>query len=406
MVSDTTILFDGVSKKYCKSLKRSMMYGATDIGKNLVGLGSQPGTLRPSEFWAVEDVSFEIKRGQCVGLMGLNGSGKTTLLKLMSGIFWPDKGKVSTRGRIGALIAVGAGFHPLLTGRENIMVNGAILGMSKRDVLKQFDAIIDFADIGDFLDTPVKYYSSGMFVRLGFAIAVFANPDILLIDEVLAVGDRNFQIKCYRKIHELKKRDDVTIVLVSHNEYDMREYTSRCVVMDHGRLIFSGGSEDAISFYINRLIHDRVRQRNAQAGISDDGIVKKLTVRNSNGDETGAILSGDRLTVDFDYETARTIQSPIFGLNLGNSSKVYFAGFWSSIDDVKFPSICGKGTVRVTVDPCDLPVDSYSLSVVVCEEEESNVLEWKQLSQMLVVERPNHTRGLVKLKQQWQMVER
>ena len=142
------------------------------------------------------------------------------------------------------------------------MVNGAILGMSKRDVLKQFDAIIDFADIGDFLDTPVKYYSSGMFVRLGFAIAVFANPDILLIDEVLAVGDRNFQIKCYQKIDELKKRDDVTIGLASHNEYDMREYTSHCDVMDHGRLIFSGEAKDAISFYINRLIHDRARQRN------------------------------------------------------------------------------------------------------------------------------------------------
>ena len=191
-----------------------MMYGVADISKNLLGLSSDPGRLRASEFWAVDDVSFEIKRGQCVGLIGLNGSGKTTLLKLMSGIFWPDKGTVSVRGRVGALIAVGAGFHPLLTGRENIMVNGAILGMTKRDVLKQFDAIIDFADIGDFLDTPVKYYSSGMFVRLGFAIAVFANPDILLIDEVLAVGDRNFQIKCYQKIHELKKRDDVTIVLV------------------------------------------------------------------------------------------------------------------------------------------------------------------------------------------------
>src|SRR3989338_5925733 len=195
MGEDLAIRVEGVSKKYCKSLKRSMLYGMADVARNLCGLRSPSGLLRPREFWAVDDVSFEVRRGESFGLIGPNGSGKTTLLKMLNGIFWPDKGKITTRGRVGALIAVGAGFHPLLTGRENIYINGAILGMNKREIDKKFDSIVEFADIGDFLDSPVKHYSSGMFVRLGFAIAIHCEPDILLLDEVLAVGAINFQKK-------------------------------------------------------------------------------------------------------------------------------------------------------------------------------------------------------------------
>jgi len=188
--SDIAITVDHVSKKYCKSLKRSMLYGVTDIGRNTLGLSSHSGNLRKSEFWAVDDVSFEVKKGETLGIIGPNGSGKTTLLKMLNGIFWPDKGKITVKGRVGALIEVGAGFHPLLTGRENIYINAAILGMTKEEVDEKFDDIVEFADIGDFLDTPVKFYSRGMYVRLGFAVAVHCEPDILLVDEVLAVGDK------------------------------------------------------------------------------------------------------------------------------------------------------------------------------------------------------------------------
>ena len=186
------IKVDHVSKKYCKSLKRSMSYGIWDIARNTLGLSSRSSRLRKDEFWAVDDVSFEVSRGETVGIIGPNGSGKTTLLKMLNGIFWPDKGKITVKGKVGALIAVGAGFHPALTGRENIYVNAAILGMTKKEVEERFDNILKFADIGDFLDTPVKYYSSGMYVRLGFAVAAHCDPDILLVDEVLAVGDAGF----------------------------------------------------------------------------------------------------------------------------------------------------------------------------------------------------------------------
>jgi len=216
MGDKVAIKVEKVSKKYCKSLKRSMLYGIKDIARNTLGQSSHSHRLRKQEFWAVDDVSFEVKKGETLGIIGPNGAGKTTLLKMLNGIFWPDKGKITIKGRVGALIAVGAGFHPMLSGRENIYINGAILGMTKKDVDAKFDDIVEFADIGDFLDTPVKFYSSGMFVRLGFAVAIHCEPDILLVDEVLAVGDRNFQIKCFRKMHELKKKEDVSIVLVSH----------------------------------------------------------------------------------------------------------------------------------------------------------------------------------------------
>jgi len=202
MDDDVVVKVEHVSKKYCKSLKRSMFYGVHDIGRNMVGLSAHSERLRDGEFWAVDDVSFELKKGETLGIIGPNGSGKTTLLKMLNGIFWPDKGKITVRGRVGALIAVGAGFHPLLTGRENININGAILGMSKKEINEKFDDIVEFADIGDFIDYPVKFYSSGMYVRLGFAVAVHCKPDILLVDEVLAVGDLGYTFKCYRKISE------------------------------------------------------------------------------------------------------------------------------------------------------------------------------------------------------------
>ncbi len=214
-----------------------MVYGLSDIARNMVGLSSRPTKLRKKEFWAVNDVSFELKKGETLGIIGPNGSGKSTLLKMLNGIFWPDKGKITLNGRVGALIEVGAGFHPMLTGRENIYINGAVLGISKREIESNFDRIVEFADIGDFLDTPVKNYSSGMFVRLGFAIAVNCNPDILLVDEVLAVGDKGFQAKCFNKIGELKQQGTSTI-LVSHNMHAVSIFSDNAILLNHGKAAY------------------------------------------------------------------------------------------------------------------------------------------------------------------------
>jgi len=248
MAEDVAIRVDNVSKKYCKSLKRTMIYGMKDIGKNMLGMSSQSDKLRKAEFWAVDNVSFEVKKGETLGIIGPNGSGKTTLLKLLNGIFWPDKGKITINGRAGALIEVGSGLHPLLTGRENIYVNAAILGMNKKEVDKKFNKIIDFAAIGDFIDAPVKFYSLGMLLRLGFSVAVYCEMDVLLIDEVLAVGDLKFRSKCLNRVGALKK-NGTTIVLVSHSMDIISSFAEKILLMNRNKFKYFKNSQDGIMEY-------------------------------------------------------------------------------------------------------------------------------------------------------------
>ncbi|MFC2166916.1 polysaccharide ABC transporter ATP-binding protein [Acidobacteriota bacterium] len=253
METEIAIDVEHVSKKYCKSQKRSMIYGMQDITRNTFGFSSKPEKLRNSEFWAVDDVSFEVKKGESLGIIGPNGAGKTTLLKMLNGIFWPDKGKITIKDKVGALIAVGAGFHPMLSGKDNIFINGAVLGMSKSEINKKFDSIVDFADIGDFLNSPVRFYSSGMFVRLGFSIAVHCEPDVLLVDEILAVGDIEFQNKCINKIGELMS-NGTTIALVSHNLVYVRRVCEKCLWIDSGKIVKYGNTLDLTNSYQTSIV--------------------------------------------------------------------------------------------------------------------------------------------------------
>jgi lipopolysaccharide transport system ATP-binding protein len=258
-----------------------MLYGAKDIASNMVGLSSHSERLRNGEFWAVDDVSFELRRGETLGLIGPNGSGKSTMLKMINGIFMPDKGSIEIKGRVGALIEVGAGFHPMLTGRENIYVNGSILGMSKKEINERFDEIVDFADIGDFLDAPVKHYSSGMHVRLGFAVAVHCDPDILLVDEVLAVGDEGFQNKCFNKIGELRKNGTTTL-LVSHNMHIISTFTEKVVLLHNGRVKYFGSAVVGIKEYTKLFINredsgiEKICSGNDKISFYDVGINKRI----------------------------------------------------------------------------------------------------------------------------------
>ena len=248
MDADMLISVKGVSKKYCKSLKRSMLYGLRDITDDLLSRSKADDSLRPDEFWSVKDVSFDVREGECLGIVGANGAGKSSLLKMISGIYHPDKGEVTRVSDIGALIEVGAGFHPMLTGRENIFINASILGCTKQQVLEKFDEIVAFSELENFIDMPVKNYSSGMHVRLGFSVAVCLCPSALLLDEVLAVGDIKFSQKCFAKIRNLLN-DGVGVVLVSHSINDLLRITSRLLVMDGGQLIFDGNPEQGIVEY-------------------------------------------------------------------------------------------------------------------------------------------------------------
>jgi ABC-2 type transport system ATP-binding protein len=199
------------------------------------------------KFLAVNDVSFEVEQGESIGLMGLNGSGKSTLLKLINGVMRPDEGTIRTRGRIAGLIATGAGFHPQLTGRENLFLNGAVMGMSEREIKRKFDTIVEFADIGKFMDTPVSHYSSGMYSRLGFSIAIHVDADVFLADEVLAVGDRPFKKKCMAKMQEIRQ-NGTTIFYVSHATASVRSMCDRVLVLESGRLNFNGDVDEGIRY--------------------------------------------------------------------------------------------------------------------------------------------------------------
>lgn len=246
--TDWAIRVEGVSKKFGLTLRQSMRYGLRDMGGRLLGQPSASGTLREGEFWAVKDVSFEVQAGEALGIMGVNGCGKTTLLRILNGVYSPDTGQAQLRGRVGAMIAAGAGFAPMLSGRENVYVNGTLLGLSTREIDDVMDEIIAFSELGQFIDLPVKNYSSGMYVRLGFAIAALSRPDVLLMDEVLAVGDLNFQKKCFDHILKLK-RDGTAIILVSHSPGAIWSVCDRGLFMNRGRVEVDGPVEDAIRAY-------------------------------------------------------------------------------------------------------------------------------------------------------------
>ena len=246
MDTDVLVHVGGASKKFCRDLRRSLRYGLADTAAELIGRPASQ-VLRPGEFWAVHDIGLQVRRGECVGLVGRNGAGKTTLLKMLNGLIKPDAGRIELRGRVGALIALGAGFNPLLTGRENIFVNGAVLGLSRREVAAELEAIIDFADIDEFIDAPVQSYSSGMQVRLGFAIATALQPDVLLLDEVLAVGDVEFRAKCYERLARI--RDSAALILVSHDTDQIARVCSSVLVIDHGELQFAGDVGEGLRMY-------------------------------------------------------------------------------------------------------------------------------------------------------------
>ncbi|MFT7156180.1 MAG: lipopolysaccharide transport system ATP-binding protein [Parvicella sp.] len=231
MEKEVLIKVEGVSKKFAKDLKKSLRYGLQDIGRELIGKSRKEG-LRNSEFWAVKDVSFELKRGDCLGLIGHNGAGKSTLLKILNGLIKPDQGRIEIKGKVAALIELGAGFNPILTGRENIYNNASVLGFTKNETDEKLDSIIEFSELEDFIDAPVQSYSSGMKVRLGFAVAAQMEPDVLIIDEVLAVGDIAFRTKCLNRVAELLRNS--AVIFVSHSMPLVSRICTKAMLLEKG----------------------------------------------------------------------------------------------------------------------------------------------------------------------------
>ncbi len=360
-----------------------MVYGMQDLARNLVGLppptidpdpalqrSSGDDGLRRDEFWALKDINFDLKRGECLGLIGDNGSGKTTLLRLISGIFPPDAGELAVRGRIGALIALGAGFHPHLSGRENVYLNGSILGMTRDEIDEKYQSIVEFAEIGDFIDAPVSTYSSGMYVRLGFAIAVNTNPDIILVDEILAVGDYNFQEKCMRKMDEIRASNKA-LIFVTHSLYRIESFCDRAIWLKQGREVTHGTAVDVIRQYLDeqerRLQGDTVRQISATmkpGGQSSPVVITKVEVADHEGTVKHEFPFGSAITVRIHYSASKLINKPLFNFRVFHKGNdIFEAGML--IDGSGPEQIEGEGMVECRFGPMTLTPKVYDIVVFV-----------------------------------------
>lgn len=368
------VCVEGVSKKFCRSLKKSLWYGLCDIAAELNPFSSQSrmsitahnqtqGNLRNGEFWAVNEVGFELRRGECLGLIGHNGAGKTTLLKMLNGLIKPDSGRILMRGRVGALIALGAGFNPILTGRENIYINGAVLGLSKREIDEKIDAIVEFAEIGDFIDMPVQNYSSGMSVRLGFAVASSLNPDVLILDEVLAVGDMGFVYKCLNRVRELSA--NAAVILVSHQMQMISSFCTRVMLMEHGRMLMDvAPPAEGIDRYYKIMRQERVDVGTLEASIR--------AISLSHGDR---IKQGECVDLRISFHVSES--SPfsnllIYIMNESMTPIICFPVVNDSGSARDFES--GFHEINAALGALDLAAGKYSVSVTITNKETQRTL--------------------------------
>jgi len=392
MKNEMAIVAEGVSKKFCRSLKRSLFYGMQDTVRNMLGFTPELATLRRAEFWALQDVNFELKAGECLGVIGQNGSGKSTLLRLLNGIFPPTAGRIEIRGRIGALIAVGAGFHPNMTGRENIFMNGTILGMTKKEINRKLEDIIDFADIGEFIDAPVSTYSSGMYVRLGFSVAVHSLPAIILADEVLAVGDLAFMTKAYRKMMNYKQNGG-SIMLVSHNLQLVRNASQRAIWLKDGKVERSGDANDVCDQYELEIAKKNQREitsepeANSKPAIRGVG-VSKVELINGSGEICSEIVSGERFLARIHCFSKKRIKKPVFFLTIFSMERIVAISNCSSFDGYNFGPLNGKWYVDFEVQSMNLKPGLYTCGVVISDELPANTLFWSENQHSFVV-KPN-----------------
>jgi ABC-type polysaccharide/polyol phosphate transport system ATPase subunit len=327
-------------------------------------LGALPHWLRGAKadgFWALRDLDFQISRGQTVGVIGPNGSGKSSLLGLIARTMAPTEGSVRTEGRISALLELGAGFHPDLSGRENIYLNAAILGIPREDIRRRFDHIVDFAELREFIDMPVKHYSSGMYVRLAFSVAVEMNPDILLIDEVLAVGDMSFQMKCLDRIRQFQQKGK-TILFVSHALETVEEFCSNVLLVHEGRLIARGDPSQVIFTYLKQYMV-RLGALNVEEHGTREVELRSVRLLDETGTETATFFTGRAMIVEIGYHAGQRIEKPVFGFNLKTGNGFYVFGSNTQIAKVPIEAIEGDGQVRLRIDPLALKQGKFFLSL-------------------------------------------
>lgn len=348
------------------------------------------------EFWALKNISFDVNEGETVGLLGHNGSGKSTLLKCIAAILQPTTGEIRVRGRVASMLELGAGFHPELSGRENIYLNAALLGVAKRDIDLRFDDIVEFSELGPFIDNQVRYYSSGMYTRLGFAVAVNVDPDILLVDEVLAVGDENFQRKCFDKVEEFQD-EGRTIVFVSHSPDIVRRVCNRVFVLDHGAVVGEGSAPEAISILreyqakgsgLASMI-DAMKSKGqleevstvvldpSSSGLDERVTVSKISVEFPATPGSGHLLPGDPMTVKVQYSATRAISGVIVGIQLFDQKSDLVFGTDSDVMGLEPLDVGTEGELEFSFPSVPVGDGLFSVSVGFTSAKDQHIYDWQ-----------------------------
>jgi lipopolysaccharide transport system ATP-binding protein len=422
-MSDAVIV-EAVSKKFCRSLKRSLWYGVQDVVKDIYPYGgngaSNDGSfatdlikcrrsLRPDEFWAVNNVSFALRHGECIGLIGHNGAGKTTLLKMLNGLIKPDRGRIEIRGRVGALIALGAGFNPILTGRENVYINGTVLGLTKREIDAKFDEIVQFSGLEEFIDMPVQSYSSGMQVRLGFAVATAIEPNILLIDEVLTVGDASFQTKCINVIKSLQK-NGVAIILVSHDMYNILRYCHTGLYLRHGQVVATGPIGDVTARYIQDQATTSEEfdvshpMHSGHVPVVEGFEVGKLSALDSMGRRRDALCTGGGpviLAVPINYKKRYSERVQV-ELAINDLNGLLYQTISPPLD-LPVNGIGGSLEIHIRIEQLPLTATKLTVGVAVWSQGQEMLLGWSRNNQF-IFQGETTSPGRLSLPASWRVV--
>ncbi|MFS0700166.1 ABC transporter ATP-binding protein [Cellulomonas sp. 179-A 4D5 NHS] len=354
-MSPNAVVVDDVSKSFRVYRDRNQSLKAALLRR---------GRATYEDFWALRDVSLEIPEGGTFGLLGHNGSGKSTLLKCIARILQPNQGSITTRGRVAAMLELGSGFHPELTGRENIYLNGSILGMSKKEIDSKLEAIVDFAGIGRFIDQPVKNYSSGMYVRLGFSIAIHVEPDVLLADEILAVGDMQFQDKCREKFAEFRE-DGRTVIVVSHGLAEMRNLCDRAAWLDHGSLIDVGKASDIVDEYTETGHSAREEAEGGTRYGTGEIQVSHVELLDRSGTDSRTFRTGDPMTVRLHYTTQKRIPTPVFGASIHTIEGTHLWSHHTRDANLVPAALDGTGSVDLHVPALPLQPGTFDLNTSV-----------------------------------------
>jgi lipopolysaccharide transport system ATP-binding protein len=384
-----------------RTLRESLCDVATapwNRARRFLSSGSAPQSKRAQTVQALDDVSLTVRPGEVLGVIGRNGAGKSTLLKIISQVTEPTSGRVTVRGRLASLLEVGTGFHHELSGRENVYLSGAILGMSKRELSRQFDAIVDFAEIGDYLDTPVKRYSSGMLVRLAFAVAAHLQPNILLLDEVLAVGDAGFRAKCVRRMKELIS-SNVAVLFVSHQRSQIAEVCDRCVVLHKGRLAFSGDPESAWQEYV-RFLCDHPASSDVGQPEHTDARLIGLTVIGCDDQATSTIGSNEPVALSVRYRLDRCVEQLGLGINFHQGNGEILSDWTTFENGFEIPSDPGTHEVRLDLDGLPVSGGSYLIGVRLYDLQTGSALDRHFQRYPLIVNGPADQHR-ISLRQRW-----